>query len=297
MKSWKIGAVSGFIAGIVSSIVIGETFINIAISFGLYEPWYRPITTGNYFVNIPLNIFWAIIFGVIYSKVYNIIPKKRIWKGIIYGLSLYFITIFRIYFYVIPYGQYLNAAGDYFHGIFFFLIWGFVLGISYEFLSSRYYPIKEKKTIITYDMRSGLLPGAIAGLCGGMAASIFAVMGHVTGYWGIITAGEVISTIDFWMSQAGTHILINMIWGTIFGAFFAKVYNLVPGKNVRKGLYYALIMVFITSIYCNSWDSTWYAYHGQYETSLASFLINSISVANAIVYGLLLGLLYRKPTK
>ena len=146
-------------------------------------------------------------------------------------------------------------------------------------------------------MKSGILPGAIAGLCGGISAGIFAVIGHVTGYWGIITAGEVVSTIDFWMSQFGTHILINMIWGTIFGAFFAKVYNLVPGKNVRKGFYYALIMVFITSIYCNSWDSTWYAYRGQYETALASILSNFLAVGNTIVFGLVLGLLYKKPSK
>jgi hypothetical protein len=72
-------------------------------------------------------------------------------------------------------------------------------------------------------MSSGILPKAIAGFCRGMAASVFAVMGHITGYWCIITAGEVISTIDYWWSQAGTHFFVNMIWGTVFEALFAKV--------------------------------------------------------------------------
>jgi len=297
-NSLKAGIISGLIAGIISAIVY-QFFTDIAVSLGLYDSWWREnvLCISTIAILIPILGFWGIIFGIIYSKVYSIIPKKGIWKGLIYGLFIWFITVFRIMTYLIPYGQYLNAAGEYFAYIFGAISFGLVLGILYEFLGSRYYPIKEKLKIKTYDMKSGILPGAIAGFCGGMAAGIVQVFGHVTGYWGVISAGEVVSTIDYWMSQAGTHTLLNMIWGTIFGTFFAKVYNLVPGKKVLKGLYFGLIMVFITSIETDSIYTGKLLYCNLWEVALSNFLGNLTSISNAIVFGIVLGLLYRKPSK
>jgi len=296
MKSWKIGAIAGLIAGIVSAIVY-QFFINIALSLGLFDLWYRENVyyTSHIAAYLPILGFYGIIFGAIYSMVYDIIPKRGILKWLIYGSFIWFITTFRIHTYILPYGfGYLTAAGDYFASFFQWISFGLVLGILYEFLSSRYYPTKEKKKIVTYNMSSGVLPGAIAGLCGGITAGIVAAIGHTTGYWGIITAGEVVSTLDFWMSQAGTHALLNMIWGTVFGTFFAKVYNLVPGKKVLKGLCFGLIMVFITSIETTFIGTGELLHSNLYEVALPTFLTNLISIANAIVYGLVLGLLYKK---
>jgi hypothetical protein len=176
---------------------------------------------------------------------------------------------------------------------------GLVLGILYEFLSDRYYPIKERKKIVTYDMSSGILPGAIAGFCGGMAASVIQIIGHATGYWGVPSgeSSQIISTTEFWWSQAGTHTLINMIWGTIFGVFFAKVYNLVPGKKVLKGLYYGLIVYLIASFYPVAIWTLKYISHGLWEPVLRSLLSQSTGFVQAIVFGIVLGLLYRKPPK
>jgi hypothetical protein len=298
-NSLKAGIISGLIAGIVSAIVY-QFFINIALSLGLLEPWWREnvFYTSHIAAYLLILGFYGIIFGAIYSKVYDIIPRKGVWKWLIYGFFIWFITIFRIYTYILPYGYgYLNAAGDYFAGFFGWVSFGLVLGILFEFLNKRYYLAEEKKKIVTYDMRSGLLPGAIAGLCGGIAAGVVAAIGHATGYWGVVTAGEVVSTLDFWMSQAGTHALLNMIWGTVFGTFFAKVYNLVPGKKALKGLCFGLIMVFITSIETNLIGTSRLIYIGLWEVALPNFLGNLISISNAIVFGLVLGLLYRKPTK
>ena len=296
MKSWKIGAVAGLIAGFVWGLLTG-IFSNIAVSMGLYEPWWRHIYSNNLIVLIPFFCFWGIIFGLIYSKVYSIIPKKGIWKGLIYCLFIYFITIFRIYFFVIPYGNILNAAGDYFAWLPSCIAFGLLLGFLYEFLSNRYYPKKELK-IMTYDIGSGIFPGAVAGIIGGIAASFFAIIGHITGYWGIPSKkGEIISTIDFWLSQAGTHILMHLIWGTIFGILFAKVYNLIPGKGIKKGLYYGLILITITSIFTNVYFFFLEINHNEWELALSDALNHIIMIAFAIVFGLSLGLLYRKPTK
>jgi len=295
-NSLKAGIISGLIAGFVLGIAL-EFFTQIAISLGFYDPFYRQFVAGNLLFYIPLGIFWGVIYGIIYLKTYSLIPKKGILKGLIYGLFLYLITTIRIYFYLIPYGLVQDAVGDFFSWFFIWIFYGLTLGFLYDFLSNRYYPIKEKKKIITYNISSGLLPGAIAGLCGGMAASVVQVIGHVTGYWGVPVEGQIISTIDFWMSQAGTHILINLIWGTIFGGLFAKVYNLVPGKKIKKGLYYGLIMVLITSFFITHWDIPRYAYLNEWGLALVILLGQSTSFANAIVFGLVLGLLYRKPSK
>jgi len=295
-NSLKAGIISGLFAGIVLGTAYDIT-TRIAFSLDLFESWWRPIISNITVVNIPLFSFWGIILGVIYSSIYTLIPKKGIWKGLIYGLFLYFIVTIRIEFFSIAYSLFLNAAGHFFTGFFSWLSYGLVLGILYKYLCNRYNVSKEEKKIVQYDMMSGLLPGAIAGFSGGLAASVFAVIGQVTGYWGTIIAGEIISTLDFWMSQAGTHILINMIWGTIFALFFPKVYNLIPGKKILKGLYYGLVMFLITTFNLTTWLIIWYANHNLWELAFKEILGLSVGSANAIVFGLVLGLLYRKPPK
>jgi hypothetical protein len=296
-SSWKIGAGSGLIAGIVFGIIY-EIFNQIAVSLGLFEIYWREITINNVVVNIPLFGFWGLVLGIIYSKVYNIIPKKSIFKGLIYGLFLYFIIPFRIETFDIAYGLYLDVFGVNFSGFFSWLSYGLILGILYDHLSKRYYPTKEELKIITYPMKSGILPGAIAGFSGGMAASISQVIGHATGYWGIpTTEGVIISTMDFWLSQVGTHILINMIWGTVFGAFFALVYNLVPGKKVNKGLCYGLIIFLITTFLIGTNIVIWPIFHNKWV--VATFYAGAAWItggAQFLIFGIVLGLFYRKPS-
>ena len=296
MKSWKIGAVSGLIAGIVLGIFT-EVFIQIAVSIGLFEPWQRSIFTGNILVNIPLFVFWGSILGIIYSKVYDIIPKKGIWKSLIFGLFLWVITNIRLQAFMIPYAQVLSAAGDIFAGFFRWFTFGLVLGFLYELLHRKYSIPKEKKKIITYGLISGIIPGAIAGIMQGVAAGFVSVIGHMTGRWGVPVGGEIISTISYWASQFGTHMLINMIWGTVFGAFFALVYNLVPGKKVIKGLCFGLLMFFITTFQIHTWLIVWSANHDAWQLVSVWILNIFVYVFDFVVFGLVLGLLYRKPTR
>jgi len=298
-NSLKIGIISGFIAGIVSAIVL-QFFIDIALSLGLYDSWWREnvLCISNIPILIPLLGFWGIIFGIIYSKVYDIIPKKGIWKGLIYGLFIWFITVFRIMTYVIPYGQYLNAAGEYFSYIFSAISFGLVLGILYEFLGSRYYPIKEKLKIMTYDMKSGILPGAIAGLVGGIGASFANVIGlAIIGFFKI-PGFPAAPTLDMWISQAGSHTVINLFWGTIFGVIFTRVYNLIPRKGVLKGIIYSLTIFLLNSFQLGIYWFGW----GLNDPSIREVAIFMgewtifVGFFNAFFFGLVLGLIY-KPTK
>ncbi|MCW4033611.1 MAG: hypothetical protein NWF08_09515 [Candidatus Bathyarchaeota archaeon] len=295
-NSLKAGIISGLIAGIVLGIFM-EVFSQIAISIGFYEEWLRPLIINNFLVNIPLFVFWGIVLGVIYSKVHSLIPGKGVLKGLVYGLFLYVILVIRGDTFMIPYGLFLMVAGDLFSGIFIWPAYGLALGFFYQFLHNKYYPTKEEPKIITYSMKSGLLPGAIAGLMEGVAAGFVSVIGHLTGRWGVPVGGEIISTISYWASQFGTHMLINMIWGTVFGAFFALVYNLVPGKKVLKGLYFGLLMFFITTFQLYIWLIVWSANHDAWQ--LVSVWILNIFVYgfDFVVFGLVLGLLYRKPVK
>jgi len=199
-KSLKIGAIAGLIAGIVFGIA-HEVFNQIAVSLGLYLPYWRPFVINNITVNIPLFGFWGIVLGIIYSRIYDIIPRKNIIKGVIYGLFLYFIIAFRIGTFDLAYGLLLDVAGGNFSGFFSWLSFGLVISILYESLHEKYNIPKEKKKIITYNIESGILPGALAGFCGGLVASVSQVIGHITGYWGLPTAsGELVSTIEFWWS-------------------------------------------------------------------------------------------------
>ena len=288
-NSLKAGIISGLIAGIISAIVY-EIFSNIAVLIGLYDPWLHPLVLGNIVVNIPLFGFWGIILGIIYSRIYDIIPRKGVLKGLIYGLFLYFIVGIRLDTFLLPYGLFLWAAGDAFSEFFMWILYGLVLGYLFELLHIKYNIPKELKKIVQYDMMSGIFPGAIAGFFGGLAASFFAVLGSLTGSWGYIIECEVISVIDLWISQAGTHIVINMIWGVIFGILFVMFYGKIPREGILKAIIFSMVIFFLTSFRVTILFLA-------YELLVFFYLWLITGFLQFFALGLVLGLLYRKPKK
>jgi hypothetical protein len=295
-NSLKVGIISGVITGIVWGIVV-EIFQNIRVMMNIYDPWIRPLLTDNIPINIPLFGFWGIVLGIIFSRVYEVIPRKGIWKGVIYGLILYVIITIRIEFFSIAYGYYLTAFGDVFFYFFGWVFYGVVLSFLYELLLNKYHIVKEKRETIQYDLRSGIFPGAISGFISGFAVSIFAVLGHVTGLYGVFVTskGQVVSTFDIWISQMGSHIFINMFWGAIFGAIFACVYNFVPGERIKKGLFYGLLLLLITTFQIGTWLICWAAYHNVwmivYNQLFSSIFLGIIQFG---IFGLVLGYIYNK---
>lgn len=290
-SSLKIGAVSGLVAGIVAAIVC-EFSNQLANSLGLFAPYFREINTGNMIINIPVFGFWGIILGIIYSKAHYVVPKKGILKAVIYGLFIWFIVKIRVETFELAWGRNLQVAGAIFYGFLMWLSYGIVLGLLYEFLHSRHQLTEEKLKTPTYDMRGGILPGAIAGLAGGFATSVVAIASTL----GLIKYPEgFVPFTLFWLSESQALILLHMIWGAVFGAIFTRVYSLVPGEKVKKGLCYALIVFMITDVLIWTYVWPWAVSHSALST--ANYVTWSLLVldgAQAIVFGLVLGALYKK---
>jgi hypothetical protein len=221
-----------------------------------------------------------------------VIPGKSALKGLVFGTIIYCITGVRFAFFYLVYHDYPMAIG----GSLSYLTWipyGLIMGIIYEFLCNKYYPIKELE-IKKYSITSGFHPGAIAGLTGGIAAGLVTYSIPMFGLEPImgVPANQ---PFDVYMVQSLSHIFFNMCWGTIFGLMFTQVYELVPGKRITKGLIYGLIIWFLTTFYGSIYVYLVLAYVGVWWTFPQNFPFDLTGFVNAAVFGFALGLLYRKP--
>jgi len=84
---------AGVIAGAISGIIriIGDL---VGSAIGLWEAFKVPL--ANYAtIYIILSAIWGIIFGLIYSKFYNLIPGSGFLKAFYFGLLLW--IVIRVY--------------------------------------------------------------------------------------------------------------------------------------------------------------------------------------------------------
>jgi len=132
-------------------------------------------------------------------------------------------------------------------------------------------------------MKSGLSAGTVAGVVGGIVSnlSIFALAAV-----GLIQASPFNPPMIQWVSA---QFLLNVFWGAIFGFVYEKVYNLVPGQGVMKGLYFSLIMWIFVNIYIY----TFYVFSMAYpiQVIIGTMLVGLVV---RIFYGPVLGALYKK---
>jgi hypothetical protein len=195
----------------------------------------------------------------------------------------------------IAYGYYLDMMGYIFSSSFQWIAYGLVLAFSYDLLQIRYSLTKEEPKIETYDMKSGIFPGAIAGIVTGFVASFANAILFLSGQFKLPGAPATL-TLDFWLSQSGSHILFHIIWGIIFGAIFAKVYNLVPRKGIMKGLSYSLIIFLITTVQSSVYTLGYgVSYSNWSSVYIAIWGIFVGLFSTGIAYGIMIGFLYRKP--
>jgi hypothetical protein len=293
--SLKIGAVAGLIAGIISGLVFSITS-PVAASLGFYTIFWRQIIVESVGFNLLLDTFLGLVFGIIFSKVYSVIPGKDSFKGLFYGIIIYFFMVVRTATFNVAYGNFLDAAGFMFSRSFMWIAYGLVLGFLYNFLSSKYYPTKEIPKVKEYDMKEGILPGAIAGLLGGIAAGTVAAIGSAMQLW-VVLEHPIIFTFDFWLGQVGSHTFINLIWGILFGVMYPKVYNIVPKKGITKGLIYGMTIWFIVGFINLFYWIVWAALLNHWSGVILNFGWYAVGIAHYIVYGLVLGLLYKKLSK
>jgi len=288
----KSGIIAGAIAGLVAGIV--ASFIGVPIIFKLglyYNPFALlsshiiPFTTiaANEIIN---NLIWGVIGGVIYSKASRVIPGNALSKGLVYGLVGY--LIYNIYFAIIftPFLLLDVVATHVIYGLSIWIPYGLVLGIIYEFLYVRYYIAEKEQEIIKYDMKGGILPGAIAGFLSGAGTFLTVFVSTYTGFWPILPPHLI--DFGFIVSLLGTQAMVHLIPGIYQGAIYPKVYNLVPGKGILKGLCYGLIVLFLLS------ELRLAALCVSYGIFNIALIVLVTGIIAAIIYGLVLGVLYKK---
>ena len=275
MKSWKIGAVSGLIAGIGAGLIVHIS--------SLFLPMIgRTETSFSYFNEITINLIWGIIFGIIYSRTYNMIPGKGIVKGIFYGLLVFFFTAFREAIWMVAYLWFYEAISVMFVYFFGSIAYGLVLGILYE---------EPTRRLGKFDMTKSALVGAIAGILGGIAAYLMQIIDNIFHY----QLGSAWMEISFIIFQLSTHVGVHSIYGMIFGAIFTIVYSLVPKKGISKGIIYGLIAYLITDVHFGVRAIIYgiTTIPGLVHEGFATIYIGFIAF---LVFGIVIGYLY-KPTK
>jgi len=290
-NSLKIGIVSGlivgFIAGAISAIVTTGAFIVAGI---IKLPWGAAnlpgvltinFLTTHVFFEIMLNGSFGAIFGVIYSKLYDSLPGEGISKGFVYGLILFLASNFYAgVLYLERYGYIVIdlVIGTWWMGFFCLVSYGIVLGALYK---------RPTRTIGKYDLKQGISYGAVAGLIGGIAAIIAIIIGVNLGLWmpvpGILSA-------TFLTTHHIFEVTIVILFGALFGVIYSRCYDSIPGKSIIKGLVYSMIIYLASSIRIGVLLES-------YEYANKAIVVLWLGFFTWIIYGLVLGYLYRKPLK
>jgi len=279
MKSgFASGAIAGFFAGTLT--IFGA--IPYQLALGL-----QPATvlkdlpfTGT--VHLGYNIIWAAVFGVIYTKFYDVIPGKGAKKGLVYGLIIYLMIALLPASYYLANGNFTQGNGYLLIGILYTVTYGFLQGILYD---GSKHPGK-----IENNLKDVIIAGSIAGLVGGIVASVLTFIGFIIGipYWAYYPHYHPITSIT---SVVAIEFILMLVWGIVFSSIFLLLFVKIPGKGIMKGLYFGLLLCLLCVIRPFSWGIP-YAFNPQ------SMAMSVIGYSLAFIsYGLVLGLLYRKPTE
>jgi len=288
MKSWKIGAVAGLIAGIMTGIatfVDGLIKLSIPI-FGLYYMGLETLTTSVIrriaYTEIVLGIIWWAVAGLIYVRIYDLIPGKGILKGLVYSLGLYLIYGVRWASYELFYGS-IPTTILFLILFYIFILSGLAFGASYEYFSNKYSVTKYKSKMYKDGFLKGIYPGAFAGLVFGLVA--FSIVFLI---YNQLLYPSLIPDIGFLVGQLGTHLFFNMVWCALFGMLFVRFYERIPSNGVLKGLIFSMVIYFFTTFR--------FGIHALAYGQIIWFIGPMLTIFGFIAFGIVLGYLY-KPTK
>lgn len=100
--------------------------------------------------------------------------------------------------------------------------------------------------------------GAIAGFIAGIVSIIFYYVGGMIGVYSLGAENIRLAIIRFVATRilgipldatlAVFTIIITIIFGAIFGVIYSKFYNSIPGQDIKKGLYFGLMIWLIKDI-------------------------------------------------
>ena len=137
-------------------------------------------------------------------------------------------------------------------------------------------------------MKSGLTAGAIAGIVTGIVSFALGPMLAQIGIIEPLGGTWEIWDPSFYVVYALAFISLALIWGTIFGLIYSRYYDSAPGKGVIKGLLFGLMIWLIKDVAAGSYVALMWV-----EISISVALIIA-GFFMWIVYGLVLGYLYKK---
>jgi len=135
-------------------------------------------------------------------------------------------------------------------------------------------------------MKNSILAGAIAGAIIGI---VNFTLGIILAYIGVTEPlGGVWEIWDpsLYILAALALLSLSVIWGTFFGAIYARFLDNIPGKGVMKGLIFGLLIWIVKDVAAGSYVALIFM-----EISISINLI-IIGFSMWIVYGLILGYLY-----
>ena len=137
-------------------------------------------------------------------------------------------------------------------------------------------------------MKRGFYSGVIAGLFAGLYLFVNVVLSFV-----ILAELPEVTSLDFWLDYLVFQLGIHSIFGGIFGLMYSKFYVGIPGKGVKKGLVFALILGLLSSIFPTT-DRFYY----YLITGLEIYRIWGLGWLQAslkwIPYGIVLGFVYER---
>jgi len=139
-------------------------------------------------------------------------------------------------------------------------------------------------------MRSGFHAGLIAGMVGGLSVNIARIVESILG----LPTAQIGLTFDFIIFHLLTEISITGIFGAIFGIIYSKFHDRIPGKRIKKGLVFGLLIYLLSNIFIASHfvlygiftsDESYFLWAGQWAYP---------GFVTLVPYGIVLGALYKK---
>jgi hypothetical protein len=150
----------------------------------------------------------------------------------------------------------------------------------------------EAKCGLDDYLKKGILFGALAGIIGGIA--VLSVI--MTGVWNpIYTEAEFVELFGppkIWTTEMLIYLWIAVLahdtfWGVIFGLFYTRTFDVIPGKGILKGLVFSMAIYLVSNVRMS-----------ELMSNLGNTAWPKWGITNGFVffiaYGLAIGYLYKK---
>jgi hypothetical protein len=140
-------------------------------------------------------------------------------------------------------------------------------------------------------MKNIVFASAIAGLISGLLSVIIIMIGRMIRLFGVLAPLE--NALVFSVGW----IILTVVFCIFFGLLYKGIYELIPRKGVMKGLFFGLFLWAIKDIVAGAYliFSGTIVAGGLLEWITAGFNLIVMGSYMWVIYGLVLGALYKKP--